>query len=314
MPIRIPEQLPAQHVLQGENIFTMDNDRASNQDIRPLEVGLLNLMPNKIETETQILRLLSNTPLQINVDLIRIDNLAPKNTPQSHMDEFYRDFSDIANKRYDGLIVTGAPLAHLQYEEVKYWDTMKTILEWAQRHVQSTLYLCWAAHAAMYHFHGIQRVLREQKLSGVYKHHVKDPHNELLRGFDSEFYAPHSRFGYIDTALYDQVDGLKVIAESDEAGAYVVASEDKRMVFITGHPEYDPETLNDEYHRDLDAGLAPAIPCNYYPHDDPKQTPIVRWRSHGSLLFTNWLNYYVYQTTPFDLNQLVEKTSQRGNS
>ncbi|MFC3200403.1 homoserine O-succinyltransferase [Alteromonas oceani] len=311
MPIRIPENLPAQNVLLGENIFTMDSQRAASQDIRPMEVAILNLMPNKIETEVQLLRLLSNTPLQINVDLIRINDLTPKHTPQSHMDAFYHDFSDVVEKRYDGLIVTGAPLALLDYEDVNYWDTMKTILEWANRHVQSTLYLCWAAHAAMYHFHGIQRKLREEKLSGVFRHRVNDPLNELLRGFDSEFYAPHSRYGYIDPADYNSIPGLSVIAESDEAGAYVVASDDKRMVFITGHPEYDPETLNDEYVRDLNADLEPKIPCNYYPDDDPGKPPVVRWRAHGSLLFTNWINYYVYQTTPYDLNQLVEKDQRK---
>ena len=307
MPIRIPRQLPAQDVLQGENIFTMDDLRASTQNIRPLQVGILNLMPNKIETEVQILRLLSNTPIQIDVDLIRIDNTAPKNTPQSHMDAFYHDFSDVASKNYDGLIVTGAPLAFLEYEQVKYWDSMKMILEWAQRHVQSTLYLCWAAHAAMYHFHGIQRKLREEKLSGVYRHQVNAPHNELLRGFDSEFFAPHSRYGYISCDEYNSVDGLSVIAESQDAGAYIVASDDKRAVFITGHPEYDPETLHDEYHRDIAAGGAPTIPINYYQDNNPNCPPLVRWRSHGSLLFTNWLNYYVYQTTPYDLNELAEK-------
>lgn len=311
MPIRIPEQLPAQNVLLGENIFTMDMDRAANQDIRPLEVGILNLMPNKIETEVQLLRLLSNTPLQINVDLIRIDNQAPKNTPQSHMDAFYHDFSSVANKKYDGLIVTGAPLALLDYEEVKYWDTMTTILEWAQRHVNSTLYLCWAAHAAMYHFYGITRQLRKEKFSGVYQHHVNDPHNELLRGFDPSFYAPHSRYGHIDTWQYNSVDGLGVVAESDEVGAYIVASDDKRMVFVTGHPEYDPDTLKDEYFRDIAAGQTPAIPKNYFEGDDPSKSPIVQWRSHGSLLFTNWLNYYVYQTTPYDLNQLAEKSQPK---
>jgi homoserine O-succinyltransferase len=311
MPIRIPEQLPAQNVLLGENIFTMDMDRAANQDIRPLEVGILNLMPNKIETEVQLLRLLSNTPLQINVDLIRIDNQAPKNTPQSHMDAFYHDFSTVANKKYDGLIVTGAPLALLNYKDVKYWDTMTTILEWAQRHVNSTLYLCWAAHAAMYHFYGITRQLREEKFSGVYQHKVNDPHNELLRGFDPTFYAPHSRYGHIDTSLYNSVDGLHVVAESDDVGAYIVASEDKRMVFVTGHPEYDPETLKDEYLRDIGAGQTPTVPLNYFTDDDPSKSPIVQWRSHGSLLFTNWLNYYVYQTTPYDLNQLAEKSQPK---
>jgi len=310
MPIRIPEQLPAQDILLGENIFVMGTERAATQDIRPLEVGILNLMPNKIETEVQLARLLSNTPLQINIDLIRIDSQAPKNTPQSHMDAFYHDFSAIADKRYDGLIVTGAPLAHLDYEKVKYWNTMTVILEWAQRHVQSTLYLCWAAHAAMYHFYGVQRALREHKLSGVYQHKVNDPHNELVRGFDPLFYAPHSRFGHITSDAYRK-HALDVVAESDDAGAYIISSDDKRMVFVTGHPEYDPETLQEEYFRDLEASLEPAVPVNYFKHDDPRQPPLVRWRSHGHLLFTNWLNYYVYQTTPFDLNQLSEKASPK---
>ena len=259
----------------------------------------------------QLLRLLSNTPLQINVDLIRIDNQAPKNTPQSHMDAFYHDFSAVADKKYDGLIVTGAPLALIDYEEVKYWDTMTTILEWAQRHVNSTLYLCWAAHAAMYHFYGITRELRDEKFSGVFKHKVNDPHNELLRGFDPTFYAPHSRYGHIKTSHYNSVEGLSVVAESDEVGAYIVASDDKRMVFVTGHPEYDPDTLKDEYLRDLAAGQTPVIPKNYFEEDDPAKSPIVQWRSHGSLLFTNWLNYYVYQTTPYDLSQLAEKSQPK---
>ena len=311
MPIRIPEQLPAQNVLLGENIFTMESNRAANQDIRPLKVGILNLMPNKIETEVQLLRLLSNTPLQIDVDFIRIDNQAPKNTPQSHMDAFYHDFSQVADKKYDGLIVTGAPLALLKYEDVKYWDTMTTILEWAQRHVNSTLYLCWAAHAAMYHFYNFTRTLRKEKFSGVFEHKVNDPHNELLRGFDPVFYAPHSRYGHIDTANYNSVDGLHVVAESEEVGAYIVASEDKRMVFVTGHPEYDADTLGDEYFRDVKAGQTPSIPKHYFTDNDPTKSPIVRWRSHGSLFFTNWLNYYVYQTTPYDLNQLAEKSQPK---
>ena len=304
MPIRIPEQLPAQDVLLGENIFTMDSLRASHQDIRPLEVGILNLMPNKIETEVQLLRLLSNTPLQINVDLIRIDNQAPKNTPQSHMDAFYHEFSQVAHKKYDGLMVTGAPLAHLDYEQVKYWSNMQAIFDWAEKNVQSTLYLCWAAHAAMFHHYGVNRHLRAEKISGVFEHQVLDQHNELLRGFDPVFFAPHSRFGHIDSAQYSSVDGLSVLAESSDAGAYIAASDDKRKVFVTGHPEYDPETLHEEFQRDTDAGLSPVVPVNYYPQDDPAQSPLVRWRSHGSLLFTNWLNYHVYQTTPYDLNSL----------
>lgn len=304
MPIRIPSELPAQSVLDAENIFVMDTEKASKQDIRPLEVGILNLMPNKIETEVQILRLLSNTPLQINIDLIRIDNQAPKNTPQSHMDNFYHQFEDIAHKKYDGLIVTGAPLAHLDYDEVKYWDRMKIVLDWAKRHVQSTLFSCWAAHAAMYHFYGKNRKLKSQKLSGVYAHQVQDSHDELLRGFDPVFYAPHSRFGEISIEQYQQVENLKILASSDQTGAYLVATDDKRLVFVTGHPEYDPETLDQEYRRDVENGLNPQVPCHYYIEDDPNKAYQVTWRSHGTLLFTNWLNYYVYQTTPYNLDEL----------
>ncbi len=304
MPIRIPSDLPALDVLTTENIFCMATDRAAQQDIRPLEVGILNLMPNKIETEVQLLRLLSNTPLQINVDLIRIDKQASKHTPQHHMDAFYHAFSDVAHKRYDGLIVTGAPLAHLDYGEVKYWPHMTKIMDWAQRHVQSTMYLCWAAHAAMFHFYGKQRSLRDEKLCGVYEHQVMFPKNELMRGFDERFYAPHSRYGIISETDYQSVEGLSVLARSDQTGAYIVASDDKRMVFITGHPEYDPETLQQEYQRDTKAGLNPSIPLNYFEHDNPEASPLVRWRSHGNLLFTNWLNYFVYQTTPYNLEEL----------
>lgn len=304
MPIRIPSNLPAQDVLSSENIFTMDDRRAQHQDIRPLVVGILNLMPNKIETEIQLLRLLSNTPLQINVDLIRIDSQAPKNTPEQHMNAFYHAFDDIAHKRYDGLIVTGAPIAHLDYEQVKYWSRMTMIMDWARRHVQSSLFLCWAAHAAMYHYFGINRKLREEKLCGVYQHQMLHPTNELLRGFDPAFQAPHSRFGDISKQDYESVEGLQVLASSNQAGAYVSASRDKRMVFVTGHPEYDPDTLKLEYLRDLKAGLNPSVPVNYFKNDDPQQPPLVSWRGHGNLLFNNWLNYFVYQTTPYDLDDL----------
>ena len=307
MPIRIPSDLPAQDILSSENIFCMDADRAAQQDIRPLEVGILNLMPNKIETEAQILRLLSNTPLQINVDLIRIDEQKSKHTPESHMNAFYQAFSDVAHKRYDGLIVTGAPLAHLAYQDVKYWSHMTNIMDWARRHVQSTLFLCWAAHAAMYHFYGKQRTLRESKLCGVYEHTVMDPKNELMRGFDGVFYAPHSRYGVISEADYNAVPELTILARSESTGAYIVASDDKRLVFVTGHPEYDPDTLLQEYIRDSAAGLTPTVPINYFPDDDPSKPPLVRWRSHGNLLFTNWLNYFVYQTTPYNLDELQVK-------
>lgn len=306
MPIRISSELPAQSILYRENIFMMDTQRAAMQDIRPLEVGILNLMPNKEETEVQFLRLLSNTPLQINVDLIRIDNQAPKNTPQAHMDSFYHAFDEVAGKKYDGLIVTGAPLAHLAYQDVKYWEKMTVVMDWARRHVQSTLFSCWAAHAGIYHFFGKTRALRDRKLSGVFPHQVQDEHNELMRGFDPKFYAPHSRYGEISLRDYESIEGLKVLASSDKTGAYLVASQDKRLVFVTGHPEYDADSLAQEYQRDIKGNQSPAIPENYYPQDDPDKSPIVNWRSHGSLLFTNWLNYFVYQNTPYDLSKLSE--------
>ena len=304
MPIRIPSNLPAQNVLMRENIFVMDSERAATQDIRPMEVGILNLMPNKMETEEQFLRLLSNTPLQINVDLIRIDNQAPKNTPKAHMDAFYRDFEEVANKKYDGLIVTGAPLAHLAYQDVKYWEKMTVVLDWARRHVQSTLFSCWAAHAAIYHYFGKNRVLNAEKLSGVYPIEVQNEHDELMRGFDPVFYAPQSRYGAIPIEVYQSIPELSVLASSAQTGAHIVASHDKRLVFVTGHPEYDPESLSQEYQRDVAAGLNPSVPVNYFPDDDPAKPPMVKWRAHGSLLFTNWLNYYVYQTTPYDLESL----------
>ncbi|MBT0584893.1 homoserine O-acetyltransferase MetA [Alteromonas oceanisediminis] len=304
MPIRIPSDLPAQDILQRENIFAMDDKRAAEQDIRPLEVGILNLMPNKIETEVQLLRLLSNTPLQINVDLIRIDSQVSRNTPEQHMQSFYHQFDDVAHKRYDGLIVTGAPLAHLDYQDVKYWDRMTRVMDWAKRHVQSTLFLCWAAHAAMFHYFGLQRTLRQDKLCGVYSHDVLQPTNELVRGFDPVFFAPHSRFGEIDSADYEAIDGLHVLAKSPQAGAYAIASDDKRMVFVTGHPEYDEDTLQQEFLRDQEAGLEPRIPDNYFLNDDPSNVLMIQWRSHGNLLFTNWLNYFVYQTTPYNLDDL----------
>jgi len=304
MPIRIPDQLPAQEVLTGENIFVMGEHRAAQQDIRPMQVGILNLMPNKIETEIQLLRLLSNTPLQVNVDLIRIDGVAPKNTPQAHMDSFYQSFDDISGKKYDGLIVTGAPLGLMDYKQVKYWQKITQIMDWARHNVQSSLFLCWAAHAALYHYYGLDRSLRAQKLSGVYRHDVLVEHDELMRGFEPEFHAPHSRYGEVPVADYQSIPELQIIASSKDAGAYISAARDKRLVFVTGHPEYDADTLDLEYRRDRQAGLEPQLPDNYYHDDDPELGPMVRWRAHGSLLLSNWLNYYVYQTTPYDLAEL----------
>lgn len=304
MPIRVPSDLPAQSILDKENIFVMDSMRAMHQDIRPLEVGILNLMPNKIKTETQLCRLLSNTPLQINVDLIRIDNHVSKHTPAAHMDSFYLDFDEVANKRYDGLIITGAPVALMSYEDITYWPKITAVMDWAKRHVQSTLYLCWGAHAAMYHQYGINRLVREDKLFGVYEHSVLQPLDELVRGFDASFSAPHSRYGIIPIEEYDSINDLQVIAASEQAGAYLIASKDRRSVFLTGHPEYDLETLRDEYLRDVEAGLETQVPINYFKGNDPSASPVMSWRAHGSLLFSNWLNYYVYQITPYDIEQI----------
>ncbi|MCY7295992.1 homoserine O-succinyltransferase [Alteromonas sp. a30] len=304
MPIRIPSELPAQDILLKENIFVMNDEVAQRQDIRPLEVGILNLMPNKIQTESQLCRLLSNTPLQINIDLIRIDGRESKHTPKQHLDMFYHDFQDVQHKRYDGLIITGAPVAHLPYEEIAYWQQITQVMDWATSHVQSTLYLCWAAHAAMYHHFNVQRKFRDEKLFGVFEHEVYRPLDELVRGFDPFFWAPHSRYGHIATTQYEGVSDLHVLAGSEEVGAYIIASEDKRIVFLTGHPEYDLRTLRDEYYRDLSNGTRVSKPKHYFKQDNPELGLQMTWRSHGTLLFTNWLNYYVYQTTPYDLKEL----------
>ncbi|GLX84992.1 homoserine O-succinyltransferase [Thalassotalea loyana] len=312
MPIKIPDQLPALNILGNENIFVMSEHRAVNQDIRPMEVAILNLMPNKIETEVQILRMLSNTPLQINIELVRIHKNPSKNTPTSHLESFYRLFDDVKDKQYDGLIITGAPLGLINYEDVSYWDKICEAFDWAQQNVVSTMYLCWAAHAALYYHYGIDRELRDEKLSGVYNHEVLLPLEKLTRGFDDEFKVPHSRYAQVTEQDYQSVDGLNIVAQSDEAGVYLVASEDKRHVFVTGHPEYDAHTLAQEYQRDVTMGLEPKVPVNYFKGDDPNNDPRSSWRSHGSLLFNNWINYYVYQITPYQLDAEHIQTSITG--
>jgi len=312
MPIKIPDQLPALNILGNENIFVMSEHRAVNQDIRPMEVAILNLMPNKIETEVQILRMLSNTPLQINIELVRIHKNPSKNTPTSHLESFYRLFDDVKDKQYDGLIITGAPLGLINYEDVSYWDKICEAFDWAQQNVVSTMYLCWAAHAALYYHYGIDRELRDEKLSGVYDHEVLLPLEKLTRGFDDEFKVPHSRYAQVTEQDYQSVDGLNIVAQSDEAGVYLVASEDKRHVFVTGHPEYDAHTLAQEYQRDVTMGLEPKVPVNYFKGNDPNNDPRSSWRSHGSLLFNNWINYYVYQITPYQLDAEHIQTSITG--
>lgn len=308
MPVRIPDHLPAAEVLESENIFVMSETRAANQDIRPMKVLILNLMPNKIETETQLLRLLGNTPLQVDVDLLRIHDKESKHTSIDHMNTFYRDFEAVRHKNYDGLIITGAPLGQIDFEDVVYWDHIREIIDWSQEHVTSVLFLCWAAHAGLYHLYGLNRKILQQKRSGVFVHRRTSQHFPLLRGFDDEFFAPHSRFAEMDVEEIRQHPQLQLLAESDEAGAYLVLSRNNRNLFVMGHPEYQKSTLNDEYHRDLAQGLTPNVPQNYYRNNNPEAEAIARWHSHGSLLVSNWLNYYVYQLTPYDLSDMTAMT------
>lgn len=304
MPIKVIDQLPAVEALSAENVFVMTESRAAAQDIRPLRIAILNLMPNKIVTEIQLLRLLANSPLQLDIELIRIDDHVSKHTPESHLNCFYRYFSDVQGQKYDGLIITGAPLGLVDYEDVTYWQQFGEILRWADTHVTSTLFLCWAAHAALYHYYGLQREIRGEKLSGVYWQDVVQPFSPLLRGFDQQFLVPHSRYAQVPKQKYQQHDDLHILAEADVTGAYLLQNSSGSRIFVTGHPEYDLTTLDDEYQRDLAAGLSPRLPENYYRNNDPAQGPLKLWQAHAFLLFSNWLNYYVYQATPFDLNQI----------
>ena len=311
MPIKIPDQLPAAEVLREENIFIMQESRATTQAIRPLKVIILNLMPKKIETETQFLRLLSNSPLQVDVELLRIDNRTSKNTPTEHLDTFYRQFEGIRNRNFDGLIITGAPLGLVQFEDVIYWDHLQTIMTWAKDHVTSSLYVCWAAQAGLKLLYDLPKRTRKEKLSGVYQHNNLDQHHPILRGFDDEFLAPHSRYADFSADYLNEHTDLDILATSEQAGVYLAATKDKRNVFVTGHPEYDSFTLHNEYIRDLGEGMEPVIPLNYYPDDNPEIPPKATWRSHGHLLFSNWLNYCVYQQTPYDLDHFSEQNFTR---
>ncbi|KKC99985.1 homoserine O-acetyltransferase MetA [Photobacterium halotolerans] len=306
MPIKIPDQLPATDILRSENIFVMSAKRAASQEIRPLKVLLLNLMPKKIETETQFLRLLSNSPLQVDVELLRIDNRPTKNTPTEHLDTFYRQFEMVKHRNFDGLIVTGAPLGLVQFEDVLYWEEIQTILNWAKGHVTSTMYVCWAAQAGLKLMYDLPKRTRKEKLSGIYTHKVHHPHHPILRGFDDTFLAPHSRYADFSPEFLSEHTDLDILATSDQAGVYLAATKDKRNVFVTGHPEYDAHTLHNEYMRDLGEGMEPKIPVNYYQDNDPDKPPVASWRSHGHLLFANWLNYCVYQQTPYDLEHFSE--------
>ena len=304
MPIRIPESLPARAVLESENIFVMTEYRAMHQDIRPLSVLILNLMPTKIVTETQILRKLSNTPLQIQVELLQTSSYISRHTDENHLDSFYTTFDRVKDRKFDGMIITGAPVENMEFDQVDYWDELCQIMEWTRTHVHSTLHICWGAQAGLYYHHGIEKRSLPKKLFGVYEHKVLKPSSPLFRGFDDVFFAPNSRYTEVWADDIRQRPELELIAMSDEAGVFAVKTQDSRRFYIMGHPEYDPDTLAREYWRDVDKGLDIAVPANYFPDDDPTRPPIVRWRSAGQLLYTNWLNYYVYQTTPYDLTKI----------
>lgn len=304
MPIKIPNELPATKVLTDENIFVMTETRAITQDIRPLKILLLNLMPTKIATETQLSRLLGNTPLQVELSFIHTKSHQSKNTPQEHLFSFYQTFDDVKMNKYDGLIITGAPVEHLEFEEVEYWDELCQIMEWSKTHVHSTFHICWGAQAGLYYHFDIKKYPLPEKLFGVFEHRVERKSSILFRGFDDKFFVPHSRHTTVRREDVENVPALKILAASPVAGLYAVSTENGKQVFITGHSEYDADTLKKEYFRDKEAGLPIHVPYNYFPNDDDTQEPIVRWRSHANLLYANWLNYIVYQTTPYELDTL----------
>jgi homoserine O-succinyltransferase/O-acetyltransferase len=304
MPLNIPDQLPAVEILQEENIFVMRETRAIHQDIRPLKIAILNLMPVKITTETQILRMLSNTPLQVEIVLLYTRDHRPKNTPPEYLKAFYKIFDEVKHQKFDGMIITGAPIEHLEFEQVNYWNELKEIMDWVRHHVMSTLFICWGAQAGLYHYYGIPKYKLERKMFGVFPHTVCNPKIPLVRGFDEEFMAPHSRYTEIRRSDILPVKDLIIVSESIEAGVYIAMTRDGRSIFVTGHSEYDPGTLKDEYMRDIKKGLAIDVPKNYFPQDNPLKPPVVRWKSHANLLYYNWLNYYVYQQTPFDITAI----------
>lgn len=304
MPIKIPNELPATKVLTDENIFVMTETRAITQDIRPLKILLLNLMPTKIATETQLSRLLGNTPLQVELSFIHTKSHQSKNTPQEHLFSFYQTFDDIKQNKYDGLIITGAPVEHLEFEQVEYWDELCQIMEWSKTHVHSTFHICWGAQAGLYYHFGIKKYPLSEKLFGVFEHRVERKSSILFRGFDDKFFVPHSRHTTVRREDVENEPALKILAASPVAGLYAVSTENGKQVFITGHSEYDADTLKKEYFRDKEAGLPIHVPYNYFPNDDDTQEPIVRWRSNANLLYANWLNYIVYQTTPYELDNV----------
>ena len=304
MPIKIQSDLPAKAELEEENIFVMDENRAISQNIRPLEIIVLNLMPIKQDTELQLLRGLSNTPLQIDVTFLQMSSHVSKNTSASHIKKFYQTFEEVKNNNYDGMIITGAPVEKLDFEEVNYWDELTTVMEWSKKHVTSTIHICWGAQAGLYYHYGIKKELLPRKLSGVYKHRVMNRKEPLVRGFDDVFYAPQSRATEVTREQILNEPELELMAESDIAGVTIVKSKDSRQLFVLCHLEYDADTLKLEYERDKAKGMNPEVPYNYFPDDDPTKEPVVNWRSAGQLLWTNWINYYVYQTTPYDIKEV----------
>ena len=308
MPIKIPNALPATDTLRSENIFVMTETRAMTQDIRPLQIALVNLMPTKIDTETQLARVLGNTPLQIELELIAPSGHVSKNTSKEHMLAFYKTFDQVKHRTFDGVIITGAPVELMDFEEVDYWPELCEIMEWSKTHAHSTLHICWGAQAGLYYHYGIQKKLLDKKLFGVFKHTVEDPNFILFRGFDDKFWVPHSRNTTVAREDIEATEGLKVLSASPEAGVYAVKSPESKQVFLMGHAEYDPDTLKKEYLRDVAAGVDIQLPENYFPENDPSQPPIVRWRSCAHLLYANWLNYCVYQTTPYDISEIKEGT------
>lgn len=302
MPIKIPDHLPARNILSKENVFVMDESQAFHQDIRPLRIVILNLMPTKEITETQILRLLANTPLQVEFVLLHPKTHTSKNTSTDHLEAFYKTFDDIKHERFDGMIITGAPVEQLEFEEVSYWEELRQIMDWSKKFVTSTLHICWAAQAGLNHHYGVKKYSLDKKLFGVFRHTISCNNVVLLRGFDEEFYVPQSRHTEVRREDIERIEGVEILSESDEAGVYIVSSNGGRQIFVTGHSEYDPLTLKLEYDRDVGRGFDIAIPSNYYPNNDATQVPVSKWRAHANLLFSNWLNYYVYQKTPFDWN------------
>ncbi|CUO84630.1 homoserine O-acetyltransferase MetA [Clostridium disporicum] len=304
MPIKIPRDLPAFKVLSDENIFVMNNERAGKQDIRPLKIAILNLMPKKIQTENQLLRYLSNTPLQVEIKLLQTESYRSTHTSLEHMEKFYSFFNDIKEERFDGLVITGAPVEQLEFEDVMYWEELKEIMEWSKSNVFSTLHICWGAQAGLNYYYGIPKYQLEKKMFGVFKHYINNKNADLTRGLDDMFYAPHSRHTEVKREDIEKISELEILSESEEAGIFIVANKSRRQVFITGHLEYERNTLSDEYFRDFNKGLDIEIPRNYFPNDDTSLTPMVTWRGSANIVFSNWLNYCVYQNTPYDLEKL----------